>query len=178
MTEPEHHRNGATSDAKVLLVREVRMFTAAVGAPVVILLLLMWGCYQVIKPNADKMTDSHSGLIESVSESLKASSDAQLESSKAVRELQIQDAQKLHHPHCFAVDNLGLVAFRGGRVDLGARFAIRDEQVERDPRVERALAVFAGDLDVSDRVAADPPLALLAPFLPAEEIPDKEMLPA
>lgn len=95
MTEPEHHRNGATSDAKVLLVREVRMFTAAVGAPVVILLLLMWGCYQVIKPNADKMTDSHSGLIESVSESLKASSDAQLESSKAVRELQIQDAQKL-----------------------------------------------------------------------------------
>ncbi len=78
-----------------------------------------------------------------------------------------------HHADRFAEHDAGLVAFGGAGIDLGSLFAVGHQQIERDARGQRALAVLAGDLSIGSIEAA----LAVGPFLPAEQHPQPELLP-
>jgi hypothetical protein len=70
-------------------------------------------------------------------------------------------------------DDSGLIPAGGGRVDLGALLAVRDQQVKTDPGRKRRLAVLARHRAIR---GAEAPQAIRS--LPPEQNADHERLPA
>ena len=78
-----------------------------------------------------------------------------------------------HHLHGVPEDQGGLGLLGRGAVDLAARLAVAEQQVEREPRGEARLPVLAGD--EHQRLAVAPKAR--AAVHPAEQVPDDRSLP-